>query len=668
MNSRAHLVLGAVSLLLASPLRGQDAAARHAAAIHQLKSLAAAMSDRCLEDIRSLDDWQRQRPILRQQLAYMLGIDPLPSRTPLRARVTGTMERSEYRIEKVAFESSPGLYVTGNFYVPRGVTQPVPAILYLCGHSPHPQGAKTQYQDRTVWYARNGYCVLVLDTLEFGEVPGIHHGTHNLGMWNWLSLGYTPAGVEVWNAMRAIDWLATRREVDSRRLGVTGISGGGAVTWYLAALDDRVAAAAPSCSTFTFGSQAARWLARGQCDCIYYHNTYRWDFPVVAALIAPRPLLITSGQRDTIFPPDGYHPVYQHAKRVYDLFAAGNSDRIREVDADAGHSDPPLFLKVSREWMNRWLLGDSSELPEDPGQFPSEKPEDLACLPDLPRDAVNPGIHHTFTSSARLKAPRSRAAWATRRSDLMAGLRNQVFGWFPTNRLPFAIQPLPPNAGWGTRYAAYREVTLETEPGVRIRARVFSPGTPRPDTPLLIYAKEPGEPFYSSDLDELLPLLGRCHVLIVSARFTETTLSFGDYSDLERTAVWVGRTIAAMQVWDILRATDWALTEAGLGEGRVFLHGKGPMAALALYVALFDERIDEVVLTDLPASHWQGPALLNVLRLTDLPEVAAALAPRPVTMVRALPPGFEFTQSVYGTVHASRALRVAGSVPEAVQR
>ena len=242
----------------------QDAASRHAAATNQLKQLAAAMTERCLTDIGSAADWESQRPELRRQLAYMLGLDPLPQRTPLRAEVISTLDHPEFRIEKVVFQSSPGLYVTGNFYVPKDVTGPMPTILYLCGHSAHPLGAKTQYQDRTVWFARHGYCVLALDTLEFGEVPGVHHGTHNLAMWHWLSLGYTPAGTEVWNAMRALDWLATRREVDLKRIGLTGISGGGAMTWYLAALDERIAVAAPSCSTFTYGSQAAHWRASGK--------------------------------------------------------------------------------------------------------------------------------------------------------------------------------------------------------------------------------------------------------------------------------------------------------------------------------------------------------------------------------------------------------------------
>src|SRR6185369_3713497 len=386
-SNTARAVVGVTILLSAFGLRAQETAAqRHAMATNQLIAIATDMSSQCLTDIRSLEDWKQQRPLLRRQLLEMLGLDPLPARTPLKAQITGRLERDAYRIEKIVFQSLPGLYVTGNFYVPNNPAKALPAILYLCGHSPHPLGAKVEYQDRAVWFASNGYACLVLDTLEFGEVAGIHHGTHNLNMWNWLSLGYSPAGVEVWNAIRALDYLETRPEVDKGRIGLTGISGGGAMTWYTAAVDERVAAAAPVCSTFTFGSQAAHWIASGQCDCIYYHNTHLMDFPMVGALIAPRPLLMISGQKDTIFPPDGYHEVFQRTKRIYELYAAANVARIQEVDDDVGHSDPPLFLREARQWMQRWLKGDPAPLREETNSPPKETAEDLACLATLPED------------------------------------------------------------------------------------------------------------------------------------------------------------------------------------------------------------------------------------------------------------------------------------------
>ncbi|HLF93869.1 MAG TPA: acetylxylan esterase, partial [Planctomycetota bacterium] len=233
------------ALLLLAPLTAQgqeNAARRHERAIEHLKKTAAEMSSRCLADIHTLDEWKEKRPSLKRGLLYMLGLDPLPERTPLKAEIKGTLERAEYRIEKLVYQSLPGLYVTGNFYLPKKPAPPLPTVLYVCGHSPHPLGAKVSYQDRAIWFAEHGYACLVLDTLEFGEVAGIHHGTHDLNLWNWLSMGYSPIGVEVWNAMRALDYLESRPEVDKTRIGMTGISGGGAVTWFTAAADDRIAA------------------------------------------------------------------------------------------------------------------------------------------------------------------------------------------------------------------------------------------------------------------------------------------------------------------------------------------------------------------------------------------------------------------------------------------
>ncbi|HVN81662.1 MAG TPA: alpha/beta hydrolase family protein, partial [Terriglobia bacterium] len=404
---------------------------RHQLVLTYLKDTAANLSERCLNSIDSLESWKKQRGTLRRELLYMLGLDPLPKRTPLKTQITGTVQRSDYRIEKIVFQSLPGLYVTGNFYIPNGLASSLPTILYVCGHSPDPRGAKSSYQDRAVWYASNGYSCLVLDTLEFGEVAGIHHGIHDLNLWNWLSLGYTPVGTEVWNAMRALDYLETRPEVDKTRIGMTGISGGGSVTWYTSALDERISVAAPVCSTYTFGSQAAHWDAAGQCDCIYFHNTYLEDFPLVGALIAPRPLIICSGRKDSDFPPDGYHQVFEKVKKIYDLYQSSGSGgpRVREVDDDVGHTDAPLFLREVRQWMGSWLNHPTHSL--DATEIQPETPETLACLARLPSDAINYRIHDLLIPTARLQDWTSLTSWQRRRHELLDQLRERVFRWFP---------------------------------------------------------------------------------------------------------------------------------------------------------------------------------------------------------------------------------------------
>jgi dienelactone hydrolase len=675
MNAQTTYAAGLILFLASCRLLAQETAAqRHEMATNHLKRIAAEMSARCLNEIRTLDDWKRERTEPRRQLLEMLGLDPLPERTPLRARITGRLERQAYRIEKLVFQSSPGLYVTGNFYLPKDSAKPRPTILYLCGHSPHRLGAKFQYQDRAIGFASHGFACLVLDTLEFGEVAGIHHGTHDLNMWHWLSLGYTPAGVEVWNAMRALDYLETRPEVDRQRLGLTGISGGGAMTWYTAAVDERIAAAAPVCSAFTWGSQAEHWLARGQCDCIYYHNTYLWDFPVVAALIAPRPLLILSGQKDSIFPPDGYHAVFQRAKKVYDLYAGSDasSERIREVDDNVEHSDPPLFLREARHWMQRWLKADATPLPLETNTPPKETADDLACLAKLPADAINFKVQHQFTGPVSLKRPGSRAAWERRRAQLLPQLKDKVFRWFPGfpgEKIPFETKVLKNTGGWLARYgyADYKDCSFQTEPGVRIRAQLLTPKNRSSDAPLLLYVKRAVESFYASDVDELLPLMGRYTVLALNPRWTEQPLSPSDYTDVERTAVWVGRTMAAMQVWDILRAVEWAAREEQIPASSVSLYAKGELGVGALYAGLFDERIQQVILNDAPGSHWQGPALLNVLRVTDIAEVAGAFAPRRLVSLTKPPESFEHTRTIYRLQRATKQFVQSPSLPEALE-
>src|SRR5437879_11469253 len=180
-SNTAHAAVGVTILLSSFGLLAQETAGqRHTMATNQLKEIAADVSLQCLTDVRTLEDWKKQRPELRRQLLEMLGLDPLPARTPLKAQITGRLERDAYRVEKIIFQSLPGLYVTGNFYVPNVPAKSLPAILYLCGHSPHPLGAKVDYQARAQWFAAHGSPCLAVDTLDSGELAGLHPGPHRL--------------------------------------------------------------------------------------------------------------------------------------------------------------------------------------------------------------------------------------------------------------------------------------------------------------------------------------------------------------------------------------------------------------------------------------------------------------------------------------------------------
>ncbi|MHC4175175.1 MAG: alpha/beta hydrolase family protein, partial [Planctomycetota bacterium] len=170
----------------------------------------ARLRAQCLADVKDLEDWETKREVYRKQLFEMFGLHPLPEKTDLKPVVTGKVEHDEFTVEKIHYQSRPGLYVTANLYIPKGLEEPAPTILYVCGHGPVKKndisyGNKVRYQHHAAWFARHGYVCFIIDTLQLGEIEGIHHGTYRYKMWWWNSRGYTSAGVEAWNCIRALD-------------------------------------------------------------------------------------------------------------------------------------------------------------------------------------------------------------------------------------------------------------------------------------------------------------------------------------------------------------------------------------------------------------------------------------------------------------------------------
>jgi len=650
-------------------LRDHRSSARtHELSIMQLQRYAQEISSSCLAQVGHLSEWETLRPLLFQQLQWMLGLDPLPARGDLKARQTGRLERPGYTVEKIVFQSLPGLYVSGNLYLPKGVTGPVPCILYLCGHKLHPAGAKTQYQERFLWYPAHGFACLALDSLVAGEVIGLHGGTHRLNQWDWFSLGYTPAGVEVWNAKRALDYLCSRKEIAGDRIGVTGISGGGIITWYLSALDERVKVAAPSCSTYTISSQVSLDLVGKQCDCTFYPNVYQLDFPTVGALIAPRPLLFTNGRKDRSFPPAGFREVYQRLKPIYGLYGpAEGGARLKSVESDSAHTDPPLFLEESRRWMCQWLdpagAGERRDL-TDIGPSP-EAPELLRCVTTAPADAVNAAIHQRFISPALPVLPTTREKWQARKTVLLQTLRTTVFAWFPPWPAHVSAKRVLESGGYVALFARFSEWRIETEPGVTVRAYLLQPKSIGSVSSLLAVVKGTGDTKSILD-DELLPLLHQHTVLVIYPRFTEIALLPEQRAVIERSAALCGRTCASMQIWDLLVALRWAKGKLEPAEPSITAYGAGDSGVVALYAAALDEEIQHVVLKDPPVSHRQGPPLLTVMRTTDIPEVAGTLAPRRLSFIGTIPTGFQSLPDYYRLYESESAIQSYSSLRAAV--
>ncbi|NOY00080.1 MAG: prolyl oligopeptidase family serine peptidase, partial [Verrucomicrobia bacterium] len=368
------------------------------------------LTNRSLNNIKTKEDWVQARDTYRRQLYEMLGLQPLPARSPLDAKITGRLDHEEFTVENLVFESRPGLYVTGNLYLPKNAKKKAPAVLYVCGHGKEKKdgisyGNKTHYQHHGEWFARNGYVCLTIDTLQLGEIEGTHHGTYSKDRWWWNSRGYTPAGVETWNSIRAIDYLQSRPEVDGSRIGITGRSGGGAYSWWAAALDERIKVAVPVAGITSLKNHVVDGAVEGHCDCMFQVNTYRWDYPMLAALVAPRPLLITNTDNDRIFPLDGVVDVYNKTRRIYKLLGA--EDKIGLAIYQGGHLDTQPLRVNAFQWFERFLKGKniSDEIADTtaPKLF---KVEQLKVLDKIPSDERNTDIDEYFTVKAiNRKAP-----------------------------------------------------------------------------------------------------------------------------------------------------------------------------------------------------------------------------------------------------------------------
>src|SRR5713226_23439 len=388
--------------------------------------------------IHSAEDWNRVRPDFLQEYYDMLGLWPLPAKTRLHATITRTLDQGDYVVEMVHYQSRPGLYVTANLYRPAKVEagKRLPAILYVCGHSPRGRnGNKTAYQSHGIWFARHGYLCLILDTLQLGEIAGVHHGTYREGRWWWQARGYTPAGVECWNGIRAIDYLTSRPDVDPERIGVTGISGGGAATIWIAAADDRVKCAVPVSGMSDLESYVKNKIINHHCDCMLLVNTYGWEWTTIAALIAPRPLLFANSDNDTIFPMDGNRRIIARLRQVYKMY--DKPDLADEFVSKGGHDYRPDLRIAVFKWMNKHLKNDTGPVKDaDFKPLPGKDLRVFAEDKDVPKEAINGKIDETFVPKAVVKLPEP-GKFEEWKKDLVSKVRISSFRSFP-ERIPAA--------------------------------------------------------------------------------------------------------------------------------------------------------------------------------------------------------------------------------------
>jgi dienelactone hydrolase len=618
------------------------------------------LRDGCLADIRTLDDWNRRKDELRHQLFEMLGLDPLPERTDLKATTTGTLDHPEFTVEKLHFQSRPGLYVTGNLFVPKQRKAPAPAIFYVCGHARVakdgvPFGAKAHYQHHGAWFARNGYVCLVIDTLQLGEIEGIHHGTYDRNRWWWLSRGYTPAGVEAWNCIRALDYLETRPEVDRSRIGVTGRSGGGAYSWWISALDDRIRAAVPVAGITDLQNYVVDGAVEGHCDCMFLVNTYRWDYPQVAALNYPRPLLISNTDRDPIFPLDGVYRTYSKVRGLYELEKLGGKVALNITAG--GHNDTQELQVHAMRWFDQHLRNEPRIIENAATKL--FEPEALKVFERLPADEINTKIDETFVAAASPPGtPSSEEEWKGMRDGWMKSLREQTFRGWPEEGQPLELKEAVSAEKDGVTLKAY---DFTSQPMVKLRLYLLHrSGLAKPDLVVLNpldqagwneflatvrpnFAKEfdgeslpPADDAGAESVQKMLKSFPWAMAYVAPRGVGPTLWNQNERKQVQnrRRFYLLGQTWEGMQTWDIRRAMQAVRGVEVTKASPLWLQAKGNLGILTVYASLFEPPAKRLDLHAMPLTHQgDGPALLNVLRFLDVPQALAMCAERSQTVL-----------------------------------
>jgi dienelactone hydrolase len=618
----------------------------------------AVLRENCLSDIKTRADWEQRCEEYRRQLREMLGLDPWPAKSDLKVTVTGAIDREDFRVEKLYYQSLPGLYVTANLYLPKNVSGRVPAVLYLCGHSQVKidnvsYGNKTHYHFHAVWFARHGYACLVLDSLQLGEIEGIHHGTYRYGMWWWNNRGYTPAGVEAWNCVRAIDYLQTRAEVDPERIGVTGRSGGGAYSWWIAAIDPRVKVAVPVAGITDLQNHVVDGCVEGHCDCMYFVNTYRWDYPIVAALVAPRPLLIVNGDHDPIFPEDGVRRVYETARKIYRLYDA--EDKIGIFITKAAHDDIQPIQEAAFRWIDRHLLGKEREVYD-----PVEKvftPQELKVLEKIPEDQLNTIIHDHFVPTAPIVFPENVSQWQELKTRWISLLKQKCFRGWPANLPSPSWKNVKEAEADGIRLVR-AELPVQDEVILPIYYLRGADGTPRQIeielldqddwsrwlSGLKLHFSEilgqdlvtdeektlqGSEEAWQSVKSRITNAPGTMLVLLLPRGIGPTAWNSDakKRTQIERRFMLIGQTSDGMRIFDIVRVIQSIRGQNAWKGIPLTMKAQGRFGVLACYASVF-EPVDTLILTNMPTSHRDGPYILNSSRVLEVPQAVLLAADR----------------------------------------
>lgn len=580
-------------------------------------------------------------------------------KTPLNSRVTRSFEREDYRVENIVFESQPGFHVPGNLYIPKKGNPPYPGVLFQMGHSLNGKAA-FDYQRCCLGLVKLGFVVFGFDPMGQGERAyyprengymtrlNSADSEHTVPGRQMILIGDTSTRLQAWDAVRALDFLATHPLVDASKLASTGNSGGATLTMLLAAIDDRLQVAALSCGN-TENHACKNFIAPGSTDDAEQnilnggpHGFDRWDllYP-----FAPKPLLFLNSSRDFF---GTYSPnyissgreEYEKLRKVYEI--SGYSDRIQWIESPLPHNLAYSFRMEIYRWMLRWLKELDENLVQEP---PVEPEEDRVLFAGTSGNIVRDFGGETPFSLNRSRVSRISTPDSIDTADLVDLLQIRR----PSGNPNFRQLGSRPSVG-----LEIEAVEVESDDSVWIPAWLFVPEKEAGKTLVLI---EPSGRSGQWKEDGLYQRLGRNGIAVCAPdirwlgdlrpEFSKGARNHAAWHQDEETWAWaslmLGKPLLGQKVTDLLALVSAVRQHPVLGKNQLVLAARGHVTVPALIAAALSPEVDSVLLTAGLVSfqsivehedyqHPFGNFVFGILQKTDLPQIATLLGDRKLTL------------------------------------
>ena len=653
-----------------------------------------------ISKLKTKTDWEKRQEKVKKILQKIVG--PFPEKTPLNAQVTGIIQKKNYRVEKIIFESHPEFYVTAAIFIPNKLKGKTAAILFPIGHTGIAFRSK-HYQKTIINLVNKGFVVLTWDPIGQGERLGYFNQDigksiiggstmeHSYPGMQCLLSGSSFARYEIWDGIRAVDYLYNRPEVDTNRIGITGISGGATQSAYIAVFDDRIYATAPECWVTSYRRLFQSWAPQDAEQNLFYELLYGIDHADFLEVLAPKPVLQITTTWD-FFSIQGAKETEQEVKKIYKLFGAQNN--FHRTEDDAKHSITKKNSETKFAFFQKFL-----NLPGDSIYY------DVDYLTEKELQVTETGqISTSFGGETVFSLNKKETVNLLNkikedRTNIESHLQNVVRTAKKLSgyRKPVNIDNIIFSGRYQRNGYAIEKYSIDGEDGdYPIPFLLFVPkikkGTP------IMYLDDEGKKIHANIGGEIEMLVKQGYPVLVPdlVGFGELYPSFNGWEKINSNLgydpgkLWyspllIGRSIVGIQSGDIERLVIYLKQYSGLKADKIIGIAKGNCTTSLLHAEAFEKSFSQIILIN-PLISYESivmnkyyyadavpPFVYGALKSYDLPDLAATVAPQKLLMIdiknqlkknatdKQIKKEYDFTKQIYSKIRVENNFSIKKS-------